>query len=146
MSPVRHGGQLRSALRWRRTLSGANLRQRAWEDGVLGGERRWVVIGGFAWFLWAVQWAWRKDAEVVYRTKVKPGEQIAISTSKPPSKKQAKAEERAVKAAAEAAAAAAKAEKRAAKADKRAGKAAKKRKARKQAKRQQHQSHEPVPT
>jgi hypothetical protein len=115
---------------------------------VLGGERRWVVIGGFAWFLWAVQWAWRKDAEVVYRTKVRPGEQIAISTSKPLSKKQAKAEARAVKAANEAAAAAAKAEKRAAKANRRAGKAAKKRKARKQAARQakQHQSHEPVPT
>jgi hypothetical protein len=93
---------------------------------VLGGERRWVVIGGFAWFLWAIQWAWRKDAEVVYRTKVKPGESIAITTTKPLTKKQAKAEERALKAADELARAAAKA-------DKRAARAAKKRTARSRA-------------
>jgi hypothetical protein len=95
---------------------------------VLGGDRRWVAIGGVAWFFWALRWAWRKDAEVVYRTKVKPGESIAISTSKPLSKKQAKAEERAMKAVAEA-------EKAAAKAEKRSAKAAKSRRARKQARR-----------
>lgn len=100
MSPVRHSSQLRDLLRWRRTLSGANLRQRAWEDGVLGGDRRWIAIGGFAWFVWALQWAWRRDSEVVYRTKVKPGESVTISTSKPLPKKQAKKQAQEQKAAA----------------------------------------------
>lgn len=103
MSSLRNTGPLREALRWRRTLSGANLRRRAWEDGVLGGERRWIAIGGLAWFVWALQWAWRRDAEVVYRTKVKPGETITISTAKPLPKKQAKKQAQAQKAAAKAA-------------------------------------------
>jgi hypothetical protein len=69
---------------------------------VLGGDRRWIAIGGVAWFVWALQWAWRKDAEVVYRTRVKPGESITISTSKPLPKKEAKKQLQQQKAAAKA--------------------------------------------
>jgi hypothetical protein len=70
-------------VRFRRTFSPRILRRRAWEDGILGGDVKWLLLGGLAWLGWGVAWAWRREPEVVYRTKVKPGETVVIAT-KPP--------------------------------------------------------------
>jgi len=74
---------LRRALRARRELSGANLRRRAWEDGLLGGDTRWLLLGGAAWALWLVRWAWHKEPEVVYRTVLGPEETLTITSHRP---------------------------------------------------------------
>jgi hypothetical protein len=76
-------GALRSALKFRHTYSLKHLRQRGWEDGILGGEKRWLALGVVAWTAWVVQWAWRREPEVIYRTKLKPGESVTIATAKP---------------------------------------------------------------
>jgi hypothetical protein len=76
-------GALRSAVRARRSISTATLRRRAWEDGILGGQPIWLLVGGFAWLLWGVAWAWRREPELVYRTKLKPGETLSIATLPP---------------------------------------------------------------
>jgi hypothetical protein len=61
------------------------LRRRAWEEGVLGGDTKWMAVGAVVGGLWLVQWAWRREAEVVYRTQLKPGETLVIDTARPAS-------------------------------------------------------------
>jgi hypothetical protein len=77
------GGALRSVTRVQRSLRPKNLRRRAWEDGVLGGDVRWLLVGGVAWLGWLLAWAWRREPEVAFRTKLKPGESVVISASAP---------------------------------------------------------------
>lgn len=66
------------------------MRQRGWEQGVIGGDPKWMVAGAFAGSIWLIQWAWRKEPEVVYRTKLKPGESVVVSAAPPVSKRAAK--------------------------------------------------------
>lgn len=54
------------------------LRRRGWEEGVLGGDSRWLIVGAAAWGAWALQWAWRREPEVVYRTRVQPGQSLRV--------------------------------------------------------------------
>lgn len=57
------------------------MRRRGWEEGVLGGDPKWLAAGVFAGSIWLVQWAWRKEAEVVYRTRLQPGETLLIEAA-----------------------------------------------------------------
>ena len=67
----------RSLRRWRL------VRRRGVEEGFLGGSPKWIAIGAITWTIWALQQAWRKEAEVVYRTQLKPGESLVIRSSRP---------------------------------------------------------------
>ena len=58
-------------------------RRRAITDGVLGGNRRWLVLGGLAWALRAYTYASRREPEVVYRTELKPGETLVLERQAP---------------------------------------------------------------
>lgn len=68
-----------TALAGRRRLSIAALSRRGLEEGLLGGDRRWLAVGGVAWTAALVRWAWRRTPEVVYRTRLRPGETLVIS-------------------------------------------------------------------
>lgn len=85
----RHGGASRSlaysALQARRRWSITNLSRRGWEQGVIAGDRRWLAVGIVAWTLWVLRWAWRKEPEVVYRTRLQPGESVLVSANRAPS-------------------------------------------------------------
>ena len=48
-------------------------------DGVLGGNRRWLILGGIAWGFRAVSWAMKREQRVIYREALRPGEQLVIS-------------------------------------------------------------------
>jgi hypothetical protein len=58
-------------------------RRRAITDGLFGGNRRWLVLGGLAWALRALQWASAKDEQVVYVAELKPGETLVLSREAP---------------------------------------------------------------
>ena len=62
-------------------------RRRAISDGVFGGNRRWLVLGGLAWALRAYQWAATRDEQVVYRAELKPGETLVLARQAPKTKR-----------------------------------------------------------
>ena len=88
-------GLLRSVLELRRTLSPSRIRRKAWEDGLLGGDRRWLAVGAVVWTFTLAGRAWRRQPEVVYRTKLTPGESVVVTTSRPPTTSEAKLARRA---------------------------------------------------
>jgi hypothetical protein len=55
------------------------VRRRGLSEGVLGGSRVWLVAGGLAWAVRAVGWAVRRDEKVVFRARLKAGQQLLIS-------------------------------------------------------------------
>jgi hypothetical protein len=59
-------------------------RRRALIDGLLGGNRRWLVLGGLAWALKAFQAASRREPEVVYLAELQPGETLILSREATP--------------------------------------------------------------
>lgn len=59
-------------------------RRRAITDGVFGGSRKWLVLGGLAWALRAYQWASTREPEVVYRAELAPGETLVLARQSPP--------------------------------------------------------------
>lgn len=64
-------------------------RRRAITDGVFGGSRKWLVLGGLAWALRAYQWATTREPEVVYRAELAPGETLILARQEPrPSRRQ----------------------------------------------------------
>ena len=58
-------------------------RRRAITDGLLGGNRRWLVLGGLAWALRAYQIASTREPEVVYRAELRPGETLVLERQEP---------------------------------------------------------------
>lgn len=48
-------------------------------EGILGGNRRWLVLGGVAWGLRAIRYATRREDRVLYRERLRPGEQLVIT-------------------------------------------------------------------
>lgn len=58
-------------------------RRRAIIDGVFGGSRRWLLLGGLAWALQAYRWASTRTPEVVYRTELAPGETLVLTREAP---------------------------------------------------------------
>ncbi len=65
-------------------------RRRAITDGLFGGNRRWLVLGGLAWALRAVQWASQREEHVVYLAELQPGETLVLSREAPKEKKKRK--------------------------------------------------------
>ncbi len=59
------------------------IRRRSVEEGFFGGSPKWIAIGLLTWGVWVLQQAWRRDAELVYRTQLKPGESLVIRSSRP---------------------------------------------------------------
>jgi len=64
-------------------------RRRAIVDGLLRGDRKWLVLGSLAWGLRALQWARNNDEQLVYRHELQPGETLVLSreASHPPRRK-----------------------------------------------------------
>ncbi len=58
-------------------------RRRAITEGVFGGNRRWLVLGGLAWALRAYQYASTREPEVVYRAEIRPGETLVFERQTP---------------------------------------------------------------
>jgi hypothetical protein len=58
-------------------------RRRAITDGVFGGNRKWLVLGGLAWALRAYLWASAREPEVVYRAELEPGETLVLARQAP---------------------------------------------------------------
>ena len=58
-------------------------RRRAITDGLFGGNKRWMVLGGLAWALRAYQYAASREAEVVYRAEIKPGDTLTLVRQEP---------------------------------------------------------------
>jgi hypothetical protein len=57
------------------------IQVRAFRRGLRGYHSAWVVVGVAVWMINRA----RNADDVIYRTKLKPGEQLTVSTSKPPS-------------------------------------------------------------
>jgi hypothetical protein len=55
------------------------LRSRGLTDGLLGGSSFWTVVGAGAWLIRALQWAAKREPEVVYRAELQPGETLVLS-------------------------------------------------------------------
>jgi hypothetical protein len=62
-------------------------RRRAITDGLFGGDRKWLVLGGLAWALRAYQYATTKDEQVVYTTTLEPGETLVLARQAPKTRK-----------------------------------------------------------
>jgi hypothetical protein len=54
-------------------------RRNAITEGLLGGNRWWLVLGGLAWGLRAIGLAGRREQRVIYRERLRPGERLVIS-------------------------------------------------------------------
>jgi len=65
-------------------------RRRAITDGLFGGDRKWLVLGGLAWALRAWQYATTKDEKVVYATTLEPGETLVLARQAPKTTKKRK--------------------------------------------------------
>ncbi|HYF45258.1 MAG TPA: hypothetical protein VD926_03545 [Acidimicrobiales bacterium] len=61
-------------------------RRRAITDGLFGGDRKWLLLGGMAWALRAYQYATTKDEKVVYSTTLQPGETLVLARQAPKNK------------------------------------------------------------
>jgi hypothetical protein len=61
----------------------ATLRRRGIQEGLLGGNRRWLAIGGAAWALRAVQWAMARPEQVIYRGTLERGETLVVQAQSP---------------------------------------------------------------
>lgn len=67
----------------------ASFRRRALRQGLLGGSRTWLLLGGAAWTIRALQWALRPSPERVFRGDLEPGETYVItSRPAPPTRRQ----------------------------------------------------------
>ncbi len=62
------------------------LQVRAFGRGLRGYHSAWVVVGAAIWMINRA----RHADDVVYRTKLKPGETLFVQASKPPSSKRSR--------------------------------------------------------
>jgi hypothetical protein len=62
------------------------------QRGVIGGSVPWVLVAAVLWGAKAMQWAMRREEQVVYRTVLKPGETLEIvhSAEGPASRKRSR--------------------------------------------------------
>ena len=58
------------------------IQVKAFGRGFRGYHTAWIVVGVAVWMLTRA----RNQDDVIYRTQLKPGEQLIVRTSKPPSK------------------------------------------------------------
>ena len=64
-----------------------NMRRNAITEGLLGGNRRWLILGGIAWGFRLIGWALRKDEHVVFNEQLRPGEGLVITERRPTPKR-----------------------------------------------------------
>lgn len=57
----------------------SRLRSRGLTEGLLGGSTLWTALGGVAWLVKGLQWAAKREPEVVYRAELQPGETIVLA-------------------------------------------------------------------
>ena len=57
---------------------GATLRRRGIRDGLLGGSRPWIAVGGIAWTTYLVRRLMARPEIVVYRQVLEPDEGVVI--------------------------------------------------------------------
>lgn len=57
----------------------AEARRAGLTEGLMGGNTRWLVLGALAWGWRALTWALRSEERVVYRRRLRPGEQLLIT-------------------------------------------------------------------
>jgi hypothetical protein len=62
----------------------AIYRSRGLRDGLLGGSRKWMVIGGAAWSLRLLSFLFLPKPEVVFRGKIRAGETLVFTQHKKP--------------------------------------------------------------
>lgn len=76
----------------------AFLRARAFNRGVLGGNRLWVGIGAVLWTVRLFQWLNRPETSVIYRDRLGAGESVVITHNPPgPTRREAKKAKKAAK-------------------------------------------------
>ena len=64
--------------------------------GVFGDSRPWLIIGGLAWGIRAIQWARRPMPHVLLREVLEPGETLVIEhQGPPPTRRQRRSDDRA---------------------------------------------------
>lgn len=73
----------RSIRKYRRVRRWRLDHRRSLEEGVLGGSPNWLAIGVLTRGAWILRQAWRREAELVYRTQLKPGQSLVIRSSRP---------------------------------------------------------------
>jgi hypothetical protein len=59
------------------------MRRNAVTEGLLGGNRRWLILGGIAWGFRVVGWALRRDERAVFKEQLRPGESLLITERRP---------------------------------------------------------------
>lgn len=64
-----------------------NMRRNAVTEGLLGGNRRWLVLGGIAWGFRLIGWVLRRDEHVVFNEQLRPGEGLLITEHRPTPKR-----------------------------------------------------------
>jgi hypothetical protein len=60
----------------------AEYRSRGLREGLVGGSRKWMVVGGVAWTLRLLSFLFNPKPQVVYRTKLDYGESIVLTQHK----------------------------------------------------------------
>jgi hypothetical protein len=66
----------------------ALLRRRFIVNGVMGGNRKWLILGGAAWFLhYARRILFGSDPVAVYTEELAPGEKLVITHIARPEKR-----------------------------------------------------------
>ena len=73
----------------------ALARRNAIYKGVLGGERKWMILGGTVWGVRFLRKALGKSEELVTIEKLEPGQWMSLRTIPPTTRKQRKAARRA---------------------------------------------------
>lgn len=61
----------------------STARRLGFSKGVLGGNKKWLIVGAIAWTLRALRWAWTPSPKTVYRKKLEVGETIVVRHDPP---------------------------------------------------------------
>lgn len=76
-------GYRRQMRRARRAHRFRQLRYRAVTEGLFGGSRRWLAIGAAVWGLRLLDGLLNPKPDLVYRTRLRPGETFSVTEHKP---------------------------------------------------------------
>jgi hypothetical protein len=64
----------------------AQARTRAFTDGLIGGNRKWMVLGGLAWMVRLASFVLFPKPETVYRGHLRDGETLVLTQHRRPPK------------------------------------------------------------
>ena len=63
------------------------LRRAAIRRGLMGGSRTWLILGGIAWGIRLIAWAWRRREKVVFLDELRTGESFVVTQRPAPSRR-----------------------------------------------------------